>query len=357
MGVMSKLSWRARYVLSGLRYYPRSLFDKDFWRIVFSTYEKYKHLPFSFQSIMRPLVDKLVKYFFSSSGFFEFPIDYYGQRFTLRILSNNEDMHFTMALLFPDLVSPYLESKSRELIEPELKTILDHSFPGTIWEFLGSEFFRPQCEGQNLRRNNLKRFSLEFFNMYFFPKIKQQFWLNEGRYDKKESRIRQGEVVLDAGAHIGMFTCLAGLIVGNEGKVYSFEPSREFAEILQKNVELNGLNNVVIVQKALGDQERLASMDGILVTNDEGDVQVTTLDRFVQENGIDRINFLKMDVEGYERKVLLGGMESLKKFKPRMGICIYHLPDDPSVLKDLILKINPDYHIEYNETGKKFIVY
>lgn len=357
MNVIGKLSWRAKYVLSGLRYYPRSLFDKDFWRIVFSSHEKYECLPFSLQSIMRPLVDKLMKYFFSSSGFFEFPIDYYGQQFTLRILSKDEDEHLMVSVGFLDLVFPYLDSKSRELVEPELETILNHSFPGMAWEFPASEFFSLQCEGRNLHRDNLRRFSREFFDLYFFPKIKRQFWLNEGKYDKNESRIRRGEVVLDVGAHIGMFTCLAGLVVGNGGKVYAFEPLKEFAEIIKKNVELNGLNNVVIVKKALGDQERLASMNGILVTNDEGDVQVTTLDRFVQENGVDRVDFLKMDVEGYERKVLLGGLESLRKFKPRMGICIYHLPDDPKVLKDLILNINPDYRIEYNETGKKFIVY
>ncbi|MEN3009270.1 FkbM family methyltransferase [Pseudothermotoga sp.] len=355
MSVVNKLSWRVRYVLAGLRYYPRSLLDKDFWRVVFLPHEKYKRLSFSLFSLLEPLLDKLLNYFFSPDGYFEFPIDYYGQKFTLRILSNDEDKNFEMTLLLIDLVFPYFESDSKKLIQAELEAVLAHSFSGMAWEYPGSDFFNLQK--QSLHQKSSINFSKEFFGMYFYPKIKKQSCLNEGRYDNEQSKINRGDVVFDVGAHVGIFTCLAGLIVGNEGKVYAFEPLEEYVQILKRNVELNKLSNVVIVKKAVGDQNRSASMRGILVADEEGEVSVTTLDRFVQENDVDRINFLKMDVEGYERKVLLGGMDSLKKFKPRMGICIYHLPDDPAVIKELLLKINPDYRVELNETGKKFIVY
>ncbi|MCS7175976.1 FkbM family methyltransferase [Pseudothermotoga sp.] len=355
MNVMDKLAWRARYVLSGLKHYPRSFLDKDFWSVVFSTFERYKRLSFSLQFLLKPLVDKLLKHFFSLAGFFELPIDYYGQRFTLKIFSNSEDTHFEVTGLLIDFVFPYFESDSKKLIQAELDEILAHSFPGMAWEFPGSEFFNSQTQSSN--RKGFVNVSREFFGLYFYPKIKRQFWLNEGRYDNEQSKINRGDVVFDLGAHVGIFTCLAGLIVGDEGKVYAFEPLKEYAEILKKNVELNRLNNVTIVQKAVGDQERSASMKGISVTEEEGEIPLITLDRFVQENSIDRIDFLKMDVEGYERKVLLGGMNSLKKFKPKMGICIYHLPDDPAVIRELVLKINPNYRVEYNETGKKFIVY
>lgn len=89
----------------------------------------------------------------------------------------------------------------------------------------------------------------------------------------------------------------------------------------------------------------------------KGQIDCITLDSWVEEVRFTRLDFLKMDIEGYERKILLGGMMTLKRFQPKMGICIYHLPDDPEVLRELILQIDPEYEIQYNETGKKYVVW
>lgn len=121
---------------------------------------------------------------------------------------------------------------------------------------------------------------------------------------------------------------------------------------------LNQLTNVTIVPKALGDRNTFVSMKGISVTSGgEGIIECTTLDTWAEETKLTRLDFLKMDVEGFERKVLAGGLETLRRFKPRMGICIYHLPDDPEVLRELILRIDPGYRIRLNSTGKKYLVY
>lgn len=323
-----------KFVCDGLRYYPRAILDRDFWRILLRSSDSYASLPFSPQYKLKPLVEKLLTHFFSTEGFFEFPIDYYGKKFSLRILSN-ADMHF-LALLFIDLIFPYLlPDEQKRKVSSEVETSSSHSFSGMSWELERSLFHA----------------------MYFSPKFRGKFWVYEGKYDNEASAIREGDIVFDAGACMGIFACLAGFAAGEKGRVYAFEPLKEYAEIARKNVALNDLRNVLVVEKALGDKPGMVHMDGCSVTGEGGSIPITTLDAFIQENNLERLDFLKMDVEGFERKVLRGGMNSLKKYKPRMGVCIYHLPDDPDVLRELILSINPSYHIEWNETGKKFIVF
>ena len=74
-------------------------------------------------------------------------------------------------------------------------------------------------------------------------------------------------------------------------------------------------------------------------------VETITLDSFVKERGLDRVDFIKADIEGYERYMLMGARETLRKFAPKLVLCTYHLPDDAEVLSALIKEANPDYNI------------
>jgi FkbM family methyltransferase len=74
-------------------------------------------------------------------------------------------------------------------------------------------------------------------------------------------------------------------------------------------------------------------------------VPAITLDSFVENNGIDRVDFIKADIEGAERNMLRGARNILRQFAPKLSICTYHLPDDPQVLREIVLDANPKYQI------------
>ncbi|WP_104726478.1 FkbM family methyltransferase [Helicobacter felis] len=131
------------------------------------------------------------------------------------------------------------------------------------------------------------------------------------KYFKDEANI------LDLGSNIGN-NALYYALVRKAKKVYAFEPLKETYEILCKNIELNALQDVIIPHNtALGEQVGRASiksysasyMGGTILRNDEnGNLPVTSLDELQKEgNFANKIDFIKIDVEGFESHVLRGG--------------------------------------------------
>ena len=139
-------------------------------------------------------------------------------------------------------------------------------------------------------------------------------------------RPRQGEVVVDVGAHIGFYTLKAAREVGHNGRVISIEPDPQNFHLLEKNIANNGLNNVIAINAALGDLEgqRLfyARVDPLLSSFNPSKqsrireikrMRVVTLDKVLGELGIDGVDWIKIDVEDSEIEVLRGGKNSLQK--------------------------------------------
>ena len=132
-----------------------------------------------------------------------------------------------------------------------------------------------------------------------------------------QRHLRPGMVVFDVGACIGLVTLTSAGIVGPTGQVHSFEPGKRQLEYLRKNVALNGYENIVHVNPiAVSDVEgtvgyvvgRAVNIGGShIAAAGEGEaVPCTTLDRYMEQNGVERVDCLKMDVEGSELRVLKG---------------------------------------------------
>src|SRR5262249_17858089 len=124
--------------------------------------------------------------------------------------------------------------------------------------------------------------------------------------------LRSGDVVVDVGANVGLYTLTGAVGVGPKGKVYAIEPNPRIAGYLAGNVELNGCNQVTIFNLAVGES------DGTLALTDTGQddqnrivdgargapVRVVRLDSLPIRDA--EIALLKVDVEGYEKFVLDG---------------------------------------------------
>ena len=160
--------------------------------------------------------------------------------------------------------------------------------------------------------------------------------------------VKKGDVVIDAGAWIGPFSAYASK---KGASVYAFEPARENRTFLDKTAKLNG--NIEVIPFALYDSRKkikfLEDSMGSKIDDTSSDeaveMETTTLDDFVRERKIAKIDFIKADIEGAERNMLLGARWVLKNFAPKLSICTYHLPDDPKVLAKIITDANPRYKI------------
>ena len=83
----------------------------------------------------------------------------------------------------------------------------------------------------------------------------------------------------------------------------------------------------------------------IITNKGELQVELYPVDAFVRDQRLARVDFIKADIEGYERHMLRGARETLARFAPKLALCTYHLPDDPEVLETLIKEANPAYEV------------
>ncbi|MFH1454829.1 MAG: FkbM family methyltransferase [bacterium] len=263
----------------------------------------------------------------------------------------------------------YFVFKKNELIKKHNK-FFDDQFNNKflkedIYDFNG--VYLPKTENIGLIRNvysdTLKIYTEKKDNYNYHIVDEMDKTLPEGSYcyigpNGEDITIKPGYNVIDAGAWIGDFSAYASKKGAHS---YAFEPSPINIKFLEKTVKYNRGNGgvITIVPYGLGDREE----DVGFIENDEYDnsggssfdipkgrdshmhLHVTTIDSWIKKNNIGKIDFIKADIEGYERKMLKGAEKTLKEHEPILSICTYHYPDDPQVLRDIIIKANPKYKI------------
>lgn len=165
------------------------------------------------------------------------------------------------------------------------------------------------------------------------------------------SWLRAGGVALDVGANIGTYAIPLARIVGPDGRVIAFEPNRPTRACLRHNVRLNRARNVVVIPSAVGE---ISGRQALVVTADNAgevhlapgnadrgmaDVRVTTLDEETSRLGIRAVDFIKLDIEGYELAALRGATRILRD-SPRLvvqtEIVLAHLKRYGFTIEDLV---------------------
>ncbi|MCI8596984.1 MAG: FkbM family methyltransferase [Lachnospiraceae bacterium] len=194
------------------------------------------------------------------------------------------------------------------------------------------------------------------FQDLVYPFLDDYSQVAEGLYEHKKVRLDKNDIVLDCGANIGLFSARAAAL---GCKVFSFEPSPIPSQYLKMVKEI--YHNITIVPYALAEKEGVSTFfdvesnigaGNIIGSTHDGlgkrfKVKVTTVDEFVKKNRLEKLDFIKADIEGAERMMLKGARETLRRYSPKLSVCFYHLYDDIPVLTDLILDANPNYKITY----------
>ena len=173
--------------------------------------------------------------------------------------------------------------------------------------------------------------------------------------DPVNNVVKPGDIVIDCGAHVGIFVDQA--LQRGAAKVVAVDPDPTQLECLRRNFAAEiETGKVVLVPKAVWSSPGKMSLHvgtensgmSSLVKNRGGDevvVDVTTIDDLAAELELPRVDFIKLDIEGAEREALKGAMGTLIKDRPRLLIDSYHRKDDMVVLPQIVAQAHPDYRL------------
>jgi FkbM family methyltransferase len=174
-----------------------------------------------------------------------------------------------------------------------------------------------------------------------------------------EARLRAGDVVLDCGANIGVYTRVA--LKAGASKVVAIEPAPENLECLRRNfVSEISEGKVIVYPKGVWDKDDLLTLhvhpensaaDSFVIehaTTHASDTKLplTTIDKLTAELALPRVDFIKMDIEGAEVRALDGGKSTISRFHPRMAISAYHQRDHPTQIPRAVQRAWDGYRSE-----------
>jgi FkbM family methyltransferase len=177
-------------------------------------------------------------------------------------------------------------------------------------------------------------------------------------YGEGRHGVRPGDVVLDCGAHIGFFARQA--LAAGARLVVAIEPAPENLECLRRNLASElAAGRVLLCEKGVWDKEDLLALRAVpgfsasdsLVpapasANSGPWIPVTTIDNLVRELRLERVDFIKMNIEGAEQRALIGAAGVLARFKPRMAISTIHKHDDAEKIPLLVRRAWHGYHVD-----------
>lgn len=168
--------------------------------------------------------------------------------------------------------------------------------------------------------------------------------------------VEKGDVIIDIGAHIGLFATIAAQVVGKNGQVFAFEPTLSTFKVLQKTIAINQLQSVVttrpeaiglqpgVIQFYISDNDGDNSNSIVKYKTDRPikpvDIPMLNVDTFITNQQLTKVDFIKFDVEGAEFDAIRGAKNTLEKFKP---VCILAIHPESIISKGDTLEALYDY--------------
>jgi len=139
---------------------------------------------------------------------------------------------------------------------------------------------------------------------------------------------KRGDTFLDIGSNTGIYALHVSQYVGSEGIVFAFEPNIEIAYCLSRSVKLNGYTNVIVLPIGVSEKRGISDffhnydkpnsysllMHDVTATKES--VFTISLDEFFEDSELENLRYIKIDVEGNESRVILGGHKTIDKYRP-----------------------------------------
>lgn len=175
--------------------------------------------------------------------------------------------------------------------------------------------------------------------------------------DKNIVSVESGDIVLDIGGCWGDTALYFAHKVGVNGKVYSFEFIPENIKLFRLNTSFNPnlVSQIELVTNPISnisgqtiyfkDNGPGSTVQFEPFEEQTGTTTTISIDDFVKSNNINTIDFIKMDIEGAEPLALEGAIETIKRFRPKLAIAIYHSMNDFVTIPNWILNLDLDYEI------------
>lgn len=174
-------------------------------------------------------------------------------------------------------------------------------------------------------------------------------------YGTGELAVRAGDVVLDCGANVGVYVREA--LDAGAKLVVAIEPGPENIECLRRNFPSEiAAGRVIVYGKGVWNKDDWLTLNvdpnnsaaDSFVMQPKGStgglrLPLTTIDKLVAELKLERVDYIKMDIEGAEQRALDGGRQTLAKYHPRLAISAYHRPDDPAKIPEIVQSVWTGY--------------
>ena len=243
------------------------------------------------------------------------------------------------------------------------------------WHEELTEFLNPEIktfgldtkihELPNYYKDQSAKFQL-YKNCIISDCIRRGYRWEEHHHDLAYKYLNSDSIVVEVGAHIGTLTVILSKL---SKKVYTYEPIKQSYDLLNKNLLLNNCKNVISYQKGVGDEIGKTKVGYISEGNcgatilqggsiekhwykkTDVDVDMITLDSL----NLDRIDYLKIDVEGYEEKVINGGLKIINKYKPIIVLECMGDYDLGTIISDEKIKIKFKNLLDLGYTFKNLI--
>lgn len=186
------------------------------------------------------------------------------------------------------------------------------------------------------------------------------FDLIEGKqyFDLKELHPVDREIFVDAGAYdAGTSLEFMEWCQGKYDKIYCFEPDLINLDRIRKKVV--NIDKLELINKGLWDRETVLSFasSGSGMSKIIEDCRDSKVNNMIKVTSLDTelkdipVSFIKMDIEGAELKALEGAKEIIKKYKPKLAICVYHKAEDIYTIPEFVLSLHPNYKLYFRHYG------